>query len=291
MKTQMIAGAVALAASAGLASAQFSVLIPGTSNSGGPLGDATNTVNVVTATGTSGLFSSVRLTGTLTEVNTGTWAGEANWAVRNATLGISGVVGASTNYTLDPFGTQQDFTGSIQADFTRNGLYWITNGDQLRHESFESFNDSGIDAAWTNAQFDYSGAVSGTNLGVLSATASIDTLGSIADTEIAIYTANGTLLALNDDNGGGGLWSLINANLSGSGTFYLVVSGFNSEFGNGFATAGTATGGFVLNVDGNEVASGTLAAGDMNVYTFTIPSPASAALLGLGGLVGLRRRR
>ncbi|MEQ8768982.1 MAG: hypothetical protein RIB60_00580 [Phycisphaerales bacterium] len=275
---QKQAALLALAASAGLASAQFTVLVPAASPSDG----ASFTE---TYTGTSTIFSTLSFTGDLTEVNTATWAGEANWDITNNSFG--------STVSFDPFGTDQDFTGTVSANVTASGLFWANNGDQFQFDSFETFDDGSdgvADAQWDNASFEFSGGVSATNLGNLGSNVTFDTNGSGADTEIAVYTLDGILVDTNDDNGGGGLWSLLNLSLA-DGSYLLVVGTFNASFGDGAAIGGAGSGSSVLNVNGNTVASGQLASGQLDVYSFTIPAPGSAALLGLGGLAAIRRRR
>ncbi|GJM18578.1 MAG: hypothetical protein DHS20C14_07910 [Phycisphaeraceae bacterium] len=274
---------LALAASAGLASAQFTVLIPGATASDGA------TVNS-TYTGTSTIFSTMSFSGDLTEINTATFASEADW-----NISVNGGSALEFNPT-----TTTGFTGTINVTASRTGLFWANNGDNFQFDSFESFDDGGdavADAQWDNTSFEFSGAGPAiTALGQLSSSFALDTNdGGTTDTELAIYTIDGALIATNDDNaangGPGGLWSLINASLTTDTTYLIVVGGFNSEFGDQLATAGTATGAFGLNVNGNQVGSGTLVGDDFHLFSFTIPAPGSAALLAMGGLLAARRRR
>ena len=274
MRTQT--ALLALAASAGLASAQFTVLIPAATGSEGA--SITSTYG-----GASTVFTSLTFSGDLTALNAGTFAGEANWDITNNSFG-SGV-------SIDPFGFDGSFTGTVSTTTTTGGLFWANTGDEFQFDSFESFDDApGPDSQWDNASFEFSGGVSANDLGNLSSNLTIDTDGSSADTEIAVYTLDGTLIDTNDDNGGGGLWSLLNLSLA-DGSYLLVIGGFNSGFADGAALAGTSTGSTVLNINGNTQAASTLGAGEFQVFSFTIPAPSSAALLGLGGLVAIRRRR
>ncbi len=120
------------------------------------------------------------------------------------------------------------------------------------------------------------------------------------DTELGLWDNAGTLLG-NDDDGGNGLWSLINADLT-AGMYWLGGSEFNSDFADNWAMTGTQFeggefGDINLNINTVFAASqvaGNLDTGNEPVVWFkvtVVPAPASVALLGLGGLVAIRRRR
>ncbi len=280
MKTLMTIAAVA--ACAGAANAQFSTTFAGPANSVGALGAAGNFVGTATYMGPSTIFGSLRITGTLSEVNTSTFASEARWNVDNLSYAGGGINYQST--------TTNGFTGSLPIDATFGGLTWANTGDTFRYEAFESFNDSGVDSAWTNTTLAFGAAPTITDLGFLGnpGTFSFDTFGSSFDTELAVYTADGTLIATNDD--AVGLQSAISG-VFGAGSFFVIVGGFNSAFADGAAVGGTATGSFLLNSAGG-VQTGTLAAGQLAVFSFTtVPAPATAAAFGLGLLAAGRRRR
>ncbi|MCC6284903.1 MAG: DVUA0089 family protein [Phycisphaerales bacterium] len=128
---------------------------------------------------------------------------------------------------------------------------------------------------------------------------STDVIGGFnADTEIGLWDAAGTLID-EDDDGGGFPFSLVSAPLT-AGVYYLGISEFNSDFENGFTNIGSAFDGnddmnAVLNVNtvfaGGGVAGASLAQETLFFKVTVTPAPASAALLGLGGLVATRRRR
>lgn len=129
-------------------------------------------------------------------------------------------------------------------------------------------------------------------------------LGNSADTELGLWAEDGTLLAANDDNGSGGLWSSITATLS-AGTYFLGISEFISDFADGFLNNGTGIEpGEVmdaqLNIDGVLAGSGTLTDAleqETLFFGFTVgaaavPESGTLFLLGAGFLAfGLSRRK
>jgi hypothetical protein len=275
----VIAGLTAIA---GAASADFTISGPGPFDSTVALGGAGNFSSSIALNGIgSQLIGGIRVRGTLTEVNTGTFASEARWNLANTSKGY--------NASHQVF-TQGNFTGSLAGDRTFGVLQWWSDGDTWRGEAFESFDDSGVDARWTNVQFDYLSATV-INLGTYASGSAfdIDTAASNYDTELALYTASGTLLAQNDD--AIGLQSRINAGVLADGAYYIVVGGFDSVFANFNAAGGAAFGNHNLNINGASVGGGATVTNQLVVYSFNVPTPGSLALLGLGGLVAARRRR
>ncbi|MEM1011719.1 MAG: PEP-CTERM sorting domain-containing protein [Planctomycetota bacterium] len=103
----------------------------------------------------------------------------------------------------------------------------------------------------------------------------IDTFGSDFDTELGLYSDLGALVDTNDD-AGGLLQSELDITGLTPGTYYLAVGGFNTEFNGGFNAAPD-----IFGFDG----------GNLVINGIAIPEPTSLALIGMGGLVALRRRR
>ena len=110
----------------------------------------------------------------------------------------------------------------------------------------------------------------------------IDTEGSSLatsnDTELGLYDSNGVLVDT-DDDGGTSLLSLLTfapGELTAGETYYLAAGAFNTTYGGAFNATSTSTN------------TGTLV---INGVSLAVPEPTSLALLGLGGLAALRRRR
>ncbi|MEO1534099.1 MAG: hypothetical protein AAFS11_00870 [Planctomycetota bacterium] len=129
-------------------------------------------------------------------------------------------------------------------------------------------------------EFDLTGGA-GSQPWELSLAGSTNTGGSFGDndTEIGLYDASGNLIATNDDEdfGAGILTSVLNDSTVGAladGTYFVAVGNFNTVFGPAF-----------------DVTSDSTAVGETKLTASFIPAPASAALLGLGGLAAARRRR
>lgn len=133
--------------------------------------------------------------------------------------------------------------------------------------------------------------------------------GASFDTQLFLFAADGSGITENDD-AGGTLQSLINnQGLIGSGAapgiYYLGVSSFNRDPRD---VDGAALFGFTswpgelsnqrMPVSSNPYVSWSDSGGGSGEYSifltgaeFAIPAPASLALVGLGGLAALRRRR
>lgn len=286
-KFSLIASAAVLAAAAGVANAQFVVTGPATVDSYAALGNANNGMFSAVYNGPSTLFGSVGLTGTLTNPGaTGTFAGEARWRI-DTSLG-----GGSFQ-----FQSGSGFTDPINVNATRGALIWANSGDTFNFEAWESFVDEAgePDAVWENPEFTFNNAGI-INLGTVGADFSVDTASTPAgfDTILALYTAAGTLVAVNDDFSGLGLLSRIENSGLADGDYYIVLGRFNSTFTDGFAvglSTSTATSDFILNIDDQVAFQGTQTGAELLVFSVTVPAPGSLALLGLGGLVAARRRR
>lgn len=253
-------------------------------NSNGALGDAGNGFFTATYSGPSTIFSALNITGTLNDGGVGTFVSEALWNVRNTAF-------AGTGASFQSDVTSSTFTAPVSINTNFTPVIWANTGDTFRFEAFESFNDSGVDANWTNTSFTFSGGPSILNGGTYApGTFSFSTVGSDFDTELGLYTAAGIRIADDDDAGGSGT-SLLSGQTLAAGTYYLVVSGYNTGFADGLVAPGSAAGDYILNVNGSPIGSGSTTSFGVVVYSITIPAPGAAAVLGLGGLIAMRRRR
>lgn len=136
----------------------------------------------------------------------------------------------------------------------------------------------------------------------------IDTFGSEYDSEIAVYAADGTLIATNDDAPIGGRQSFltlesglifnpdgtIDFRTFGAGEYFIAVSDFDTQFFEDFdlfLDPFTNGGNLFLNINGVEVAASTFVPYEVQYFRFTIvPAPPTLAL-GLAAAAGLARRR
>jgi hypothetical protein len=127
------------------------------------------------------------------------------------------------------------------------------------------------------------------------------------DTQLFLFAADGTGITENDDSGG--LQSLINSDgLLGSGAtagiYYLALTSFNNQpiDGDGLGMFGFSTWpgsgdqrmpstmGSLVSWDGSGFEEGDYSI-RLTGAEYSVPAPASLALLGLGGLAAARRRR
>jgi len=311
-KTVAFAAGLALTATASAQTLQFSAGAAGPFDSAGAIGDAGNGSFSFNYAGAAFSVGDIVFEGDLTDGGVGTWGSEAAVAVTNP----GGVVGTVA------LGSGTTFAGTVHVGpnaISGGGALWGNNVvGNWNFEFFETFDDAGIDATWNNVSFGFYDFAAppppaSTFIGVNPSTTvvdeilpsevlwysfdvtggagaqpwSIDTLGSTNtggsfgddDTELGLYDADGNLIASNDDEdfGAGILTSLIDSNTVGNladGTYYIAVGNFNTVYGAGFAADSTSTaqGTSVLNVN-------------------FVPAPSSVALLGLGGLAAIRRRR
>jgi len=287
MNRSLTFGALALASIlAPVASAQFS-LSGSNIDSATDFGDPSNGSFSGTYTGPSTIFTSFNVTGTLNSVNPATYADEAVLDFNNDTT--------SNWFQFRPDLTASTYT-SINVNRTVDVLAWFNTNDSATVSAFETYDDgAGADSNWQSISTTFRGSLNATSLGTLGPNVTFDTFGStIVDTEIAVYSLNGTLIGQNDDSTSGLLSELALTGL-GAGSYLVVVGGYDSGFSDSFAIAGyvedTETGAGVLNVNGALGGSYTIGANEFEVYSFeVVPEPGTMIALGVGAAALLRRR-
>ena len=109
-----------------------------------------------------------------------------------------------------------------------------------------------------------------------------NTFGSVIDTELGLFAANGALLAENDDTINLQSQIAIPSGLP-VGTYYLAVGRFDTVFGDGFFANGLSGGDFILNYGAGQTTGGTIGAVGVVWFSFEIatepePDPEALAL-------------
>jgi len=289
LNTTLTISAFAIAASA--ANAQFTANNAGPINSYGQAGDPLNGQFSQTYTGPSTIFTSLAFSATLTNIAGVTWESDSIW-------GISGT-GVGPGYDLQMSGNGF-YDAPVNVSASSNGLFWFQGGSNVNFNAFQDSSvPSGTQAQWSDISFNWTGGtVHSADLGsfFLPSSLTFDTNGTtgVTDTQIALYTASGTLVA-SDDDSGIDLLSSITATGLAQDKYILVVGSYSSLFLDGMALPGydsLAYGAYNLNLNGTSVATGSLAAGEFKTYSFeVVPEPGTMAVVGLGIAALIRRRR
>ncbi len=312
-------GILAILAAAGVAQASISTTVPFTVHASATftnkasidaVGDVDNAHDTWISTYT-GPINGVRVTGSLTRNQSGTYVSEARVRFSGG-FGNRDVQSSSTNgYT----GTVA--VGPIDVPFTSLNL---NTGDVVGLEWFESAQDgtAGLaESTWNTVTYEFGfggttitngnialGAITGTTTysgshvagGLDFITFSVPAIvnpgdslyiglaagltgTSMEDTEIALYDSLGNQVGYNDDidypaNAFSELTYDDLVPLAG-GTYTLVTAGYNSSF------PSTLGGTFTPGTD----------AGTYELAITYVPTPGALALLGMGGLIANRRRR
>jgi hypothetical protein len=242
------------------------IITPPMMRSVGALGNAGNSVATYTYAGPDTIVVGGEFTGAISAVIRGTLMGEARWSFRNTRFGTA----AQVSFQPAPFGY---FEGSVLIAANPGGGMILRDGDALRLETFESFDDgAGEDAIWSDVSWTFVTATP-IDLGTRESLSSIRTSGGDGfgtDTEIALFDDAGTLLAWNDDFGGTSGSGFVGLSLA-DGDYVLAVLPYDAAGTNGLVRPGFAgTGDYALAMDGVEVDAGTLGAYETVWYTFRV---------------------
>ncbi|MFT3683534.1 MAG: hypothetical protein QM783_01200 [Phycisphaerales bacterium] len=242
--------------------------------------------------------------GTATSGGVGSYQNELRVRIVNNTNAQTGTGGAMS--------AVQTWTGGASLGTTiaaSNGLWNMSAGDSVTARFWESYDDTGVDAAWTGITLTFTpyvapAAPSSVFLGSFTSAASFTMVSSGttgSDTVMALFNSQGLVIATNDDDGPDAFSQIVNSLTDG--TYYLGVVEYSSAAGGtggagpGFAMMGGDAAIASLGVsvtDGVSTLSASgqsLAVGGVQWYSFSVPTPGAAALLGLGGLAAARRRR
>lgn len=124
----------------------------------------------------------------------------------------------------------------------------------------------------------------------------INTINSVGlvDTELAVYSASGDLLAANDDTTIGGrirVLSRIIFEAPSEGTYYIASGSYNSFFGNGFFAEGPVGETVTTTVNGVDASFEVGGSGAFWTSFDVVPEPSSLGLVAFAGLALLRRHR
>ena len=288
-------GVLSLVALAGSAHADFSF-----TPFAGPytVGNTTVTINandLANSAGVpAGLYSSANVTVAWGNSDNDAWSTEAVAAFNG---GSQVTASSGSDFSADP--TTLTWTG-----LSLGGLYNPSVDGTLNFNMRQTYVPSGAD--WSNivitlVSFIQPPVPNCIDLGSIASGVAVnfntESTTGVTDTEVGVYNQYGQLLGSDDDSGTGNLSSLNLANLP-DGTYYIAVGTWNTTFGGAFGVTsnGTETGMFGIEViSGMDTLSGSATAGaapnNVQWFCVTIPTPSAAAMLGLGGLVAIRRRR
>jgi len=280
---QKVAGLVSgslVAALTPLAIADFTISQPALMHSAGALGNAGNSVFLYTYTGPDAVVTGGAFAGAISSLIDGTLIGEARWNVRNLRFATT------TSVSFQPSRVGY-FQNSVLVIGYPGGGMILKTGDVLRMETFEAFDDGpGSDAVWNDVTWSFATTVP-TDLGTFESVQSLRTSGGTGfgtDTELGLFSSDGTLLRWNDDaNGGAG--SEIAGLALADGIYYACVMAYDAGGTNGLVRPGFAgTGPYSLAVNGATEASGELGPYSNHWYSFRI-GPACPADFNADGFV------
>jgi len=288
--TCLLAACLSVAFSATSAQAvNYVVSSAGPLDSVGYTGNAGNAVIQDTYAGAQYFADVYSFSGVLHRVNASSLAMDSTWDTKvffNSAFqwGSIPVMTTATNYS------------ALSIARVLKGAYWVKPSMEFRFEAVENagVDDPGIDAQWTNVNFEFHAAGTFTNIGwsagdVINA----NSYSSTQRTQMGVFSAAGELLEYNDGNNSGLPTELDLSGLT-AGEYYLVVSSEGGAFGDYAALPGPVGGDLQISVGGASVFDGVLDDEDVQIVRLSVvPEPATAMLLTAGvlGFFLFARRR
>jgi hypothetical protein len=318
MIMKRILAVVAVAGLASSAMGQFIASDPGPFNSSGPVGFAENGIFTYNYAGGAFQVGNILFTGTATSGGNGSFRSELRYRVTapGGAFFDSGQLIAGTSWVGDAAANSSENANTLG----------VAGAGNWSFEFYETFNDAGIDAVWTNVSFDVQAGMAppppppavtrsfaGTpNVVLNNVPVNGSTIWTGVETgltrgagELANFGRYGSFgwdnagneVAYRFDHAGGDISATLTG-LSSDLDFVLidasgvtagvvaVSEGFGGATSESLELLGAAAGTYYVVVD----TFGTAFAGS-NFTLTVIPAPGAFALLGLGGLAVARRRR
>lgn len=234
--------------------------------------DAANNFSLSIPAGTT--YNSYLLTTNWSNTGGNAWSQEAHWIVADGALGEP-----DTQYYVNPGKASNGAGNNSSVQLVWEGWFDIplSGPRDVTLIAVETFPNSSARWANTVLELSYHTPPMAPTLDVDFGTIahefgpfSIVTTGDL-DSELAVYSSTGEVLAKNDD----AIGTTVNSELSfdyglPAGRYIAAVGGFNTTFADGYGvTPGASSGDYGLNVAGKS-AAGALAAGQVSYVGFSV---------------------
>jgi hypothetical protein len=267
---------------------QFTISSSGPVGSNGYDGSPENEHLTATYNGPTTVYTNLTFDARLHSVIPETYVADSEWYLSNTTYGATEFYQPSFIY--------QQFTDQI-IHRSMDGLHWLHTGDQYDLTAFlEDDRGPGPDAQWFDLSFTWQGN-DFVNLGHFGAGTNFlfDTLPSNYSETLALYSADGRVLAIGDryPSSPGGQ-CLLNLGTLADGEYIMTVGGDTfPQFQNYNATGGIDAGHLGLRLNENQVYSTEMTEYNMKSFRFSVgavPEPITILPLGFGLFLLIRNR-